>query len=88
MAEILATGTTAANSADFTLSGETSSLLLKWAAAPLDNSAVDVMVKDAGGLYNRIGQLTTITPMVALIAPGTFRVSRPANSPACGVDRA
>ena len=86
MAALLAVGTSAASSADFTLTGETSSLFLVNTAALESGSAVNVEVKSAAGVYFAIGSLTVATPIQVLSAPGTFRVSRLAGA-SVGVDR-
>lgn len=88
MASLLATGTSAASSAEFTLTGETTSLFLVAATAPLDVGAqASVEIKSAAGVFFQIGSLSaTLNPMLVLSSPGTFRVSRPAGVN-CGVDR-
>ena len=86
MAEILTIGTSAATSADFTLTGQVSSIQLTGTSGVLPSSVVDIQVKSTGGQYTLIGQCTTREPLQVLIAPGTFRVSRPAGGPACGID--
>ena len=86
MASLLTVGTTAATSEDFTLTGETSSLLLTATTVLLAGSKVQIEAKAASGVYIPIGALDTSTPMLVLSAPGTYRVNRPAG-PSCGVDR-
>jgi len=86
MAVLLATGTTAANSADFTLTGETSSLFLVSTADIPQGASVTVQVKGANGLYYGIGGLSVSDPFRVLSSPGTYRVSRPAGVDV-GVDR-
>lgn len=86
MASLLATGTTAANSADFTLAGETTSLFLVSTAALPSGITVELQVKGANGVYYPMGSLSSNAPFIVLSSPGTFRVSRPAG-PDCGVDR-
>lgn len=90
MAELIATGTTAADSADFELSdGESTTLFLKKATSgSVDVSAfAEVQIKDAGGAYHPVTGLSFHQPSIVLAAPGTYRVSRPASSTAFGVDR-
>ena len=86
MAALLAVGTAAANSADFTLTGEATSLFLVATAGIVSDSVVEIQVKSAAGVYYPIGSLNQTMPMQVLSAPGTFRVARPAG-PSCGVDR-
>lgn len=87
MTALLAVGTTAASSADFTLTGESSSLFLVSTAALPSGSSATIEVKSAAGVYYPIGALSVSTPLQVLSGPGTYRVSRPAG-PDCGVDRA
>jgi hypothetical protein len=86
MAALLATGTTALNSADFTLSGETSSLFLVSTAGIPAGAWCDIQVKGANGLYYPMGALNSITPFLVLSSPGTYRVARAAGVDV-GVDR-
>ncbi len=88
---ILAAGTTAANSTDVTVaSGGSANLFLMDAAGPGVGSKVllDVQIKSSNNAYFTVGRLTAASPMFALRAPGTYRVTRPANSPSVGVDAA
>lgn len=87
MAELLASGTTLAASADFTLTGETSSLFLTAAAAQVPECVVLVEVKSAAETYHIIGKLTESEPAKVLSGPGTYRVSRQVCATAVGVDR-
>lgn len=89
MAELIASGTTEAASADFTLTaGGSTTLYLKDAAgsAVPYNSTALVQIK-SGTEYFTIGQLDDKNPAQVLTAIGTFRVLRLANSAAFGVDR-
>ena len=86
MAALLAVGTTAATSADFTLTGESTSLFLVATAGLESGSAASVDVKGANGVYYPIGALTLMAPFLVLSSPGTFRVSRGAGV-SVGVDR-
>lgn len=86
MAALLATGTGAASSADFTLTGETSTLFLVSTAQVLQNSKVVIEIKGANGLYYPFGNLDQSAPVVVLSGPGTYRVTRPAGV-GVGVDR-
>lgn len=90
MANILAVGTTAANSADFVLAvGEEATLLLVDAAGPTvaGGARVSLQSKDSAGNYFTIFGLSAVTNSVVVQAKGTYRVSRAANSISCGVDR-
>lgn len=85
--ELLAAGTTAANSADFTLAdGESATLALKGAGASgvLDFAPVLIEIKDDAGAYHQIGGL--LKPQV-LSGAGTYRVRRIANRGSVGVFR-
>ncbi len=86
MTAILVVGTTAASSADFTITGESTSLLLTSSAGLPSEAAATIEVKSAAGVYYPIGALSVTTPLQVLSGPGTYRVSRP-DGPSCGVDR-
>lgn len=86
MSELLAVGTTAATSSDFSLTGEATSLLLTATTALLAGSRIAIQAKTAAGVYIHIGELDPSTPLLVLSAPGTYRVSRLAGV-ACGADR-
>lgn len=87
MAELLATGTTLASSADFTLTGESSTLFLKAAAAQIPDVVVLIEIKDSSGVYHIIGKMEKENAAVVLVGPGTYRVSRQVCTTAVGVDR-
>lgn len=88
MAELIASGTTLVASADFTLSGDSSTLFLTAAAAQIPAGAVALIeLKSAAGTYHIVGKLLTETPAVVLTGPGTYRVSRQVCATAVGVDR-
>lgn len=90
--QLLAVGTTAADSADITAAAGTPvTLFLKGSAdGPADSAAVcEIKVKDSAGLYHKIGELNgreAGKACVVIDGPGTFRVSRVAGA-ACGVDQ-
>lgn len=86
MSALLATGTSALASADFTLTGETTSLFLVSTAGIVSGSSVEIQVKGANGVYYPIGTLNPGLPFQVLSSPGTYRVYRPAG-PDVGVDR-
>lgn len=83
--EMLAIGNTAAESAEFTLAaGDAVHLHIK---GSIDGSAVvNVLVKDTGGGFTSIGQLTRAKNSRVLVAAGTYKLQRPARS-LVGVDR-
>ncbi len=86
MAALLATGTSAAQSADFTLAGEASSLFLVSTAQLVSGSVVTLEVKGANGVYYPFARLDNASPFQVLTGPGTYRVNRPAGADV-GVDR-
>ena len=87
MAALLANGTTAASSADFTLTGETTTLFLVAATATIPDVSVLIEIKSAAATYHIVGNLTDENPAVVLSGPGTYRVSRQVCTTAVGVDR-
>lgn len=79
--QILATGATAADSADIAIT-EATTVALKGTA---DSSAqVIIKLKDDAGGYNVVGELSSEEPAKLIIAPGTYRFTRVAGS-TCGV---
>jgi len=88
MAELIAIGTTATSSADFTLaSGVSTTLHLKTASGVIPKGAAVSIELKAGSAYTAIGGLTDKEPARVLAAPGTYRVSRHVNAVAFGVER-
>jgi hypothetical protein len=90
MAELIAAGTTEADSADFTLaSGDQVTLFLKDAAGPrvASDAVAHLQIKSAAGEYFHVGHLDSYNPAKVLAAPGTYRVKRLAASAAYGVDK-
>jgi hypothetical protein len=90
MAELIATGTAQADSADFALTdGQSTTIFLKDAAGttvpPLCNAAVQI--KSADLEYFTVGTIDGLTPAKVLQAPGTYRVRKHASADAFGVDR-
>lgn len=86
-AEILAVGTTAANSSDQTVaSGSTLTVALKDAAgATLGYGArVDIQLKADNAEYFTVASLTSAKPALVITGAGTYRFSRPAGV-SCGV---
>ncbi len=85
--QILATGTTAADSSDVVVAaGAQLTVCLKDAAGPnvVTGSRVEVKLKDDAGQYYKIDTLTPVKPAVVLAAAGTYRFSRIAGG-SCGV---
>ena len=87
MAELIAIGTAATNSADFTLAGETSCVFLTGSPSIPEKSAAVIEIKSAAGAYVPIGSLTPSVPLLVLAIPGVFRVTRTATGASVGVDR-
>lgn len=90
MAELIASGTTEADSDDFTLSsGDQVTLFLKDAAGPTvgSDAIALVQIKSADAQYFIVGKIDFGTPAKVLAAPGTYRVKRLAASAAYGVDK-
>jgi hypothetical protein len=86
-AELLAVGTTTANSSDVVVAaGAQLSVCLKDAAGPavLGGALVHISLKDDAGQYFRIGVLRSADPAVILAGAGTYRFSRVAGV-SCGV---
>lgn len=84
--QVLAVGTTAADSADVVVAAnEQLTVALKDAAGSLvdSTSVVHVMLKDDVGEYFRIDQLSAARPALVLSA-GTWLFRRPAGA-SCGV---
>lgn len=84
--EVLAVGTTAANSADVVVaSGSELTVALKDAGGPLVDSdaRVDVALKDDAGQYFIVDRLTAARPAL-VVGAGTWRFIRPAGV-SCGV---
>jgi hypothetical protein len=89
MTLLIATGTADADSADFAVvAGTPATVFLKDAAGPvLDTQArAAIQIKDAGGQYFTVGQLTGANPVQVIDGPGTFRVQKYAG-PSFGVDK-
>ena len=86
MAALIASGAIDATSADFTLTGESSTVFLVAAASLIPAAVANVQIKSAAGVYHTIGTLTDTNPAAVLSGPGTYRVSKLAGS-TFGVDR-
>ena len=87
MAELIASGTTLVTSAEFTLTGESSTLFLTAASVQIPAVVATVEIKSNAGTFHVVGSLTNSTPAHVLTGPGTYRVSRQACTVAVGVDR-
>ena len=85
MAELLPVTTAAADSADFTISGTTTTLALNGTNRPFGTAMVQR--KSSSGQYVTIGTLNDAQPAGVLAASGTYRVSKAGNTNAFGVDR-
>jgi hypothetical protein len=85
--EILAVGSGAANSADVVIAaGSTLTVALKDATGPVADGRVQIFLKGDSGQYWNIGELSSSgTGALVIIGAGTYRFSRVAESPACGV---
>lgn len=87
--EILAVGSSDANSADVTVeAGESLTVALKDTAGPVISAGclVHLLLKDDDGQYFLIDKLSAQKPAVVIIGAGTYRFSRK-NAPgsSCGV---
>lgn len=81
---LIATGSGAENSDDFTLaSGETASLVIRDPAGEISTLFIDQ--KDEVGNYHEVGRWSRGS--VVVMGPGTFRVRRDAGGKSCGVFR-
>jgi hypothetical protein len=81
--ELLAVGSTAANSADLVVaSGSTVTVGMKGATS--GEARVRVQLKDDAGAYIDVSELTPFRPATAITAPGTYRFARVAGA-TCGV---
>jgi hypothetical protein len=89
MAVVLASGTSAADSSDITVTaGVPVTVFLSTATSVPVPSDVqcDVKVKAAGGTYHTVGQLTGARPALVIDGPGVYRVSRTSASSAVAVE--
>ena len=82
-AELIPTGSSTANSADITVT-DGSSLTVGLKGLTDSQARVIIYIKDDGGGYNAIGELSSFSTVVVLAAPGVYRVSRIAGA-ICGV---
>jgi hypothetical protein len=87
IAQILAVGTTAADSSDVVVAnGSSLAVCLKDAAGPRValGALVHILMKDDAGQYFRVGQLNAEKPAAVIDGGGTYRFSRVAGI-SCGV---
>lgn len=85
--QILAAGTTAANSADVVVAAGTPlTVCLKDAAGPAvePGAMVNILLKDDAGQYFRVAHLDRGRPALIIDGAGTYRFSRVAGV-SCGV---
>lgn len=87
--ELIAVGEGATNSADIVVAaGSPVTVGIKDAAGPdpQSNSQVDILLKDDAGQYFKVGDLRSGVQVrsTVLIGPGTYRLSRTADSASCG----
>ena len=92
MANLIASGTSAADSSDFTVTAGTPTTIHLIDAdggnLPSDAQAL-LYMKSSGNQYRPVknGELNAMKPELVLDGPGTYRVSKFASSVAFGVDR-
>lgn len=89
MAEIIASGTTEANSSDIIVAdGASTTVFLKSGTGGqiVNGASATVQIKSSGGHYFPIGSLDQYNSAKVIQAPGTYRVVRHANGSAFGVD--
>ncbi|MEZ2132449.1 MULTISPECIES: hypothetical protein [unclassified Sinorhizobium] len=79
--QLLAVGTTAANSSDLVVTDPVTVSLKGLVDAKAE---VLISLKDDAGAYHVVGTLSPPRPALCITAPGTYRFSRVAGS-ACGV---
>lgn len=80
MANIIASGVTAASSAEFTLAaGESATLFISHASLDEVNASAlaKVQIKSAAGTWTTVGTLRYGQPALVLTGAGTYRVHRP-----------
>lgn len=89
--ELIAAGTSKAVSASFTLAaGESATLLIKGGSGlqrPPLRAHIVLQAQDSGGAWRHHADLRGTNGSHVLTAVGTFRVVRPAQASAVGVDR-
>ena len=87
--EILAIGTTAANSSDQVVAAGTPlTVCLKDAVGVTaigQTANVDILLKADSGAYFKVDYLSAFRPALMIVAAGTYRFSRTAGKDPCGV---
>jgi hypothetical protein len=86
MANIITSGTTEADSSEFTLASGESATIFLTGSAPA-NAVARVKIKAADASFSTIGELTNQYPAKVLAGAGTYKVTRAANAVAFGVDK-
>ena len=81
--QILATASTAADSADVVVAAGTP-LAVGLKGVADGNALVNISLKDDAAAYNIVGSLRSHAPSTLITAPGTYRFSRVAGA-SCGV---
>ena len=81
--EILATASTAANSADVVVAAGTP-LTVSLKGVADGQALVVVLLKDDAAAYNVVGAIRSHAPALTISAPGTYRFTRVAGG-TCGV---
>lgn len=79
--QILATASTAADSADIAV---TTAIPVSLKGVADGQAYVGISLKDDAGAYNIVGSLTSHSPATIIVTPGTYRFTRRAGA-ACGV---
>lgn len=88
MTQLIATGTAQADSADFTLTTDSTTLSLFSTTEQIPSLCTAmVQKKSASGVYLNFGQIDGNNPVKVLSGPGTYRVRKLASSASFGVDR-
>jgi hypothetical protein len=90
MASLIASGTTAEDSSDFTVvAGTPVTIFLHDAAGPNvpGDCTAAIQVKSSGSQYFTVGVLDGNNPARVITGPGTYRVSKFASATAFGVDK-
>lgn len=86
-AQLIAVGTSAAASADQTITDTPLTIGLNVASAsnPIPaNAEVYVQAKDAGGAYWTVGVLNAVNPGAVISGPGVYRLYRPTQTDPVG----
>jgi hypothetical protein len=86
--ELIASTTSAANSADITVTaGSQVTVSLNGKDSAIDNNVVQVQLKSSAGEWMQVGSLFSSQPAQSIVSPGTYRVRKLASALAFGVDR-